>query len=180
MSMAVLGFMLACECVASIIFIVGVSWNRRAGDLSSVASNELRVHFGSLKPCGLGAERGTATGRGCRVRFSQGSTGSARHPRPLSLDVRRGGSVDNPNEALASRFRSGQIMAFLWRDLFTVQLDDGITITAVVPEEFFPVFDINVPLTRINRPSVEIEMREPPAWPRIVQVSKSSFCGPGY
>jgi hypothetical protein len=71
-------------------------------------------------------------------------------------------------------------MAFLYRDLFSVQLDDGITITAVMPEELFPIYDPNVPLNRVNRPSVDVEMREPPALPKIVAASRSSFCGPGY
>jgi hypothetical protein len=71
-------------------------------------------------------------------------------------------------------------MAFLYRDLFSVQLDDGITITAVMPEELFPVYDPNVPLNRVNRPSVDVEMREPPALPKIVAARRSSFCGPGY
>jgi len=80
----------------------------------------------------------------------------------------------------AERIRSGQLMAFLHRDLFLVQLDDGITITAVMPEELFPIYDPNERLTRVNRPSVEVEMREPPALPKIVRAWRSSFCGPGY
>jgi len=80
----------------------------------------------------------------------------------------------------AERIRSGQLMAFLHRDLFLVQLDDGITITAVMPEELFPIYDPNERLTRVNRPSVEVEMREPPALPKIVRAWRSSICGPGY
>ncbi|WP_020475801.1 hypothetical protein [Zavarzinella formosa] len=86
----------------------------------------------------------------------------------------------NPNEDLAARIRSGRLMAFVRRDLFTVQLDDGITITAVMPEELFPIYDPNVRLTVVNRPSVEVEMRESPALPRIIAARPSSFCGPGY
>jgi hypothetical protein len=86
----------------------------------------------------------------------------------------------NPNEELAARTRSGRLMAFLRRDLFTVQLDDGITITAVMPEELFPIYDPSERLTRINRPHVEVEMRDPPALPKIVRAWRSSFCGPGY
>jgi hypothetical protein len=86
----------------------------------------------------------------------------------------------NPNADLAGRIRSGQLMAFLRRDLFLVQLDDGITITAVMPEELFRIYDPNVPLNRVNRPFVEVEMREPPALPKIVRAWRSSFCGPGY
>jgi hypothetical protein len=86
----------------------------------------------------------------------------------------------NPNEELAARLRSGRLLAFLRRDLFTVQLDDGITITAVMPEELFPIYDPSERLTRANRPSVEVEMRDPPALPKIVRAWRSSFCGPGY
>jgi hypothetical protein len=68
-------------------------------------------------------------------------------------------------------------MAFLRRDLFSVQLDDGITIAAVLPEGLFSIYDPNVPLNRVNRPSVDVEMREPPALPKVVAVSRSSFCG---
>jgi hypothetical protein len=86
----------------------------------------------------------------------------------------------NPNEDLAGRIRSGRLMAFLRRDLFSVALDDGITITAVMPEELFPLFDASVPLNCVNRPSMEVEMRERPALPRITRVMPSGFCGPGY
>ena len=88
--------------------------------------------------------------------------------------------MTNPNEELAGRIRSGSLMRFLRRDLFQVQLDDGLTITAVMPEEFFSWYDPNVHYTRVNRPSVEVEMREPPALPKIVRVRSSGFCGPGY
>jgi hypothetical protein len=86
----------------------------------------------------------------------------------------------NPNEGLAGPIRSGQLMRFLHRDLFAVQLDDGITITAVMPEELFAIYDPNVPLTRVNRPSVKVVMREPPALPKIIATGPSGFCGPGY
>ena len=72
----------------------------------------------------------------------------------------------NPNEELARPIRRGQILAFLYRNLFSVRLNDGITITAVMPEELFPIYNPNVPLNRINRPSVDVEMRDPPALPR--------------
>jgi hypothetical protein len=86
----------------------------------------------------------------------------------------------DPNEQPGGRIRSGQLMGFLRRDLFSVKLDDGITITAVMPEELFAVYDPNEPLNRINRPHVEVEMREPPALPKIIAAWRSSFCGPGY
>ena len=86
----------------------------------------------------------------------------------------------NPNADLAQRIRSGRLVAFLHRDLFTVELDDGITITAVMPEELFPIYDPNVRLTRLNYPSVKLEMREPPALPRIIRAAKPGFCGPGF
>ena len=71
-------------------------------------------------------------------------------------------------------------MAFLRRDLFRVKLENGITIEAVMPEELFPVYDPSVRLTRVNRPYVDVEMREPPALPKIVAARRSGFCGPGY
>jgi hypothetical protein len=86
----------------------------------------------------------------------------------------------NPDEDLAGPIRSGRLMAFLRRDLFLVQLDDGVTITAVMPEELLGIYDPNVPLSRVNRPSVEVEMRQPPALPKILAARRSSFCGPGY
>jgi hypothetical protein len=46
-------------------------------------------------------------------------------------------TMSNPNADLAGRIRNGRLVAFLRRDLFTVQLDDGVTITAVMPEEWF-------------------------------------------
>jgi hypothetical protein len=49
-----------------------------------------------------------------------------------------------------------------------------------MPEDSFGIYDPNVPLNRVNRPSVEVEMREPPALPKIVAARRSSFCGPGY
>jgi hypothetical protein len=82
--------------------------------------------------------------------------------------------------ATSDRIRKGQLMAFLYRDLFSVQLDDGITITAVMPEELFSIYDPKVPLNRVNRPDVDVEMREPPALPKIVAARRSSFCGPGF
>jgi hypothetical protein len=88
--------------------------------------------------------------------------------------------MTDPNEDLARRVRSGSLMGLLRRDLFLVQLDDGITITAVLPEQFFSSYDPNVHYTRVNRPSVEVEMREPPALPKIIRVGPSGFCGPGY
>ncbi len=53
----------------------------------------------------------------------------------------RGEPMVNPNADLAGRIRTGQLMAFLYRNLFSVQLDDGITVTAMMPEELFPIYD---------------------------------------
>jgi hypothetical protein len=86
----------------------------------------------------------------------------------------------NPNADLAGRIRCGRLIAFLRHDLFTVQLDDGITITAMLPEELFSIYNPNVRLTRINYPTVKVELREPPALPKIIEAVPSSFCGPGY
>jgi hypothetical protein len=96
--------------------------------------------------------------------------------------VRRGegGAALDADVPPTGRVRSGSLIEFLRRDLFTVQLDDGRKVTAVMPEELFSIYDPNVRLTRVNRPRVEVEMRDPPALPRIVSAHPSSFCGPGY
>jgi hypothetical protein len=86
-------------------------------------------------------------------------------------------SADNQPK---TRIRCGRLTEFLRRNLFTVELDDGITITAVMPEELFPIYDPNVPLTRVNWVSVDVEMREPPALPKIVAARRTAFCGLGY
>ena len=83
----------------------------------------------------------------------------------------------NPNEELAARLRHGRLTEFLYRDLFTVVLDDGITITVVMPEEFFHLYDPNVSLTGGNWVSVEVEMREPPALPKIVSGRRGVLSG---
>ena len=88
--------------------------------------------------------------------------------------------MTNPNEDLAGRIRSGSLMGFHRRDRFLVHLDDGLTITAVMPEQFFSWYDPNVHYTRVNRLSVEVEMRDPPALPKILRLGPSGFCGPGY
>ena len=90
------------------------------------------------------------------------------------------GEPPNPNAELAGRVRGGRLMAFLHRNLFRVQLDDGVSIVAVMPDELLPIYNPNVRLTIVNRPSVEVDMREPPALPKIVAARPSSFCGPGY
>ena len=79
-----------------------------------------------------------------------------------------------------TRTRNGTLIRFLRRDLFQIELDDGILIEAVMPEEFFHWYNPNVRLTRINRPSVVVDMRETPQMPKIIEVHGSSFCGPGY
>jgi hypothetical protein len=86
----------------------------------------------------------------------------------------------NPNEELAGPVRSGRIIAFVHRNRFRGQLDDGTTIEAVMPSELLPAFDPNVRLTIVTRQSVQVEMREPPALPKIVHIRPSGFCGPGY
>src|SRR5262245_59775008 len=74
--------------------------------------------------------------------------------------------------------RQGRLTEFLRRDLFSVNLDNVVTITAVMPEELFPIYDPNVWLS--FGPawiSVEVEMREPPALPRIVTAYNSPLIG---
>lgn len=84
-------------------------------------------------------------------------------------------SADNQPK---TRIRCGRLKEFLRRDLFAVELDDGITITAVMPEELFHVYNPDVPLTRSNWVSVEVEMREPPALPKVVAAQRTPFFGP--
>jgi hypothetical protein len=67
---------------------------------------------------------------------------------------------------------------FLRRDLFSVKLDNGVTITAVMPEELFPIYNPNASLTLgANWISVEVEIREAPAIPRIVTAYHSPLVG---
>jgi hypothetical protein len=105
---------------------------------------------------------------------------SGTRAREIAQVERKERKLTNPNEDLAGRIRSGTLMGFLRRDLFLVELADGITITAVMPEEFFSWYNPNVHYTRVNRPSIKVDIREPPALPRIIDVGSSGFCGPGY
>lgn len=86
----------------------------------------------------------------------------------------------DPNEELAGRIRHGRLVEFLHRDVFAVRLNDGVTISAVMPEELFSVYHAATPLNRVTYPEVTVEMRDPPALPKIIEASRSSFCGPGY
>lgn len=85
----------------------------------------------------------------------------------------------NLNEELAERIRRGRLTEFLRRDLFSVVLDDGITITAVMPEELFSLYDPNVPLTGVYWVSVQVELREPPALPKIIAGRRGMLSGSG-
>jgi hypothetical protein len=59
-----------------------------------------------------------------------------------------------------------------------VKLDNGVTITAVMPEELFPIYNPNVSLSFGPASiSVEVEIREPPALPRIVSAYNSPLIG---
>jgi hypothetical protein len=74
--------------------------------------------------------------------------------------------------------RHGRLTEFLRRDLFSVKLDNGVTITAVMPEELFPIYNPDVSLNFGPAwVSVEVEIREPPALPRIVSASNSPLLG---
>ena len=74
--------------------------------------------------------------------------------------------------------RHGRLTEFVRRDLFSVKLDNGVTITAVMPVELFPVYDPNAsPSLGANWISVEVEIREPPAIPRIVTAYHSPLIG---
>jgi hypothetical protein len=74
--------------------------------------------------------------------------------------------------------RHGRLTEFLRRDLFSVQLDKGVTITALMPEEFFPIYNPNFSLN-FDRAwvSVELEMQELPALPRIVAAYLAPLVG---
>jgi hypothetical protein len=79
----------------------------------------------------------------------------------------------------SGRTRSGTLMAFLGRDVFSVQLDTGVMIKAVMPAEFFSIYNCEAPLNDFNRPGVKVEMHEPPALPKIVDVWRQPRCGSG-
>ncbi len=85
------------------------------------------------------------------------------------------------NKEPAKKIRHGRLTAFLRRDLFTVQFENGVKITAVMPEEFFPIYNPKIPLTGgALWVSVEVEMREPPAMPKIVAVRRTALLGADY
>jgi hypothetical protein len=85
----------------------------------------------------------------------------------------------NPNNDLLKQFRYGYLIAFVHQKRFRVKLENGITIEAVMSNELMSQFDPNLQLTVANRPYVQVEMREPPALPKIVFMRSSPLCGPG-
>ena len=82
------------------------------------------------------------------------------------------------NDPPVGPVRHGRLTEFLRRDLFSVKLDNGVRITAVMPEELFPIYNPNESLS--YGPawiSVEVEIREAPALPRIVAAYHTPLIG---
>jgi hypothetical protein len=86
--------------------------------------------------------------------------------------------VINANEPPTGPVRHGRLTEFLRRDLFSVKLETGLTVTAVMPEELFPIYDPNRSLSAgANWICVNVEMRESPAIPRIVTAYRCPLVG---
>jgi hypothetical protein len=86
-------------------------------------------------------------------------------------------AVDKEN-ASAPKVREGRITQFIRRNLFRVKLENGVNIDAVMADEVLPKFDPNLQLNFYNWPHVEVEMREPPALPKIISLRRSGgWCG---
>jgi len=82
------------------------------------------------------------------------------------------------NDPPVGPVRHGRLTEFLRRDLFSVTLDNGVRITVVMPEELFPIYNPNVSLNFGSAwISVEVEIREPPALPRIVTAYRAPLVG---
>lgn len=74
--------------------------------------------------------------------------------------------------------RRGRLTEFLRRDLFHVKLDNGVTITAVMPKELFAIYHPSVSLNfGPGWISVEVEIREAPALARIVSAYQDPLIG---
>lgn len=73
--------------------------------------------------------------------------------------------------------RRGYLAQFLWRNLFRVRLENGVAIVAVMADELIPSIDPNVPLSRYHPLLVDVEMREWPQTPKIVDMVRVGFCG---
>ena len=91
-----------------------------------------------------------------------------------------GGTTVNPNEEMAGEADSTRatdgvpfVKTYSQSNWTTAFCDYGRDAGG----GFFPIYDPNVPLTRFNWLSVEVEMREPPAIPKIVSARRNSFCG---
>ena len=76
--------------------------------------------------------------------------------------------------------RTGRLMQFLHRNLFRVQLSNGVSVVAVMSDELLPSFDVNVQLTKYNRPPVDVDLRESPQLPKIIAIAihPDAWCGP--
>ena len=72
---------------------------------------------------------------------------------------------------------NGKITQFLRRNLFTVELSDGQSVTAVMPADLLHIA-VNVRHGfRRNFIAVAVELRKPPRMPRIVDAFESGLTG---
>ena len=78
--------------------------------------------------------------------------------------------TENPEK----KIRTGQLKEFLHRNKFRVELYNGVNITAVMPDDLLPAFDVNVPLSHYVWQYVEVELREAPLMPKIVSIQPRS------
>ena len=84
---------------------------------------------------------------------------------------------DVVNGKASRRLQRGQITQFLRRNLFTVQLSDGQSVTAVMPSNMIHLavnFRHGLSYTHI---AVAVEVRKPPRLARIVDAVVRVRCG---
>jgi hypothetical protein len=84
---------------------------------------------------------------------------------------------DGVNGNTPGRFQRGKITQFLRRNLFTVELSDGQSVTAAMPSHLIHHavnFRHGLHHTWL---SVAVEVRKPPRLARIVDVSESRLTG---
>jgi hypothetical protein len=85
--------------------------------------------------------------------------------------------ADVVNGKAPARFQLGKITQFLRRNLFTVQLSDGQSVTAVMPSSLIHLavnFRHGLSYRYI---AVAVEIRKPPRLARIVDAVESALCG---
>jgi hypothetical protein len=79
-----------------------------------------------------------------------------------------------------SGFARGRIKAFLRRNLFTVALENGHEVVAVMPSRFFCHVTEDSIGHRGRYLTVKLELRSVPRTHRIVEVGGGALCGAGY